>query len=78
MWRPMASDAVAPGEGAFSTWMASALVTMLKSSSSVPSGRTAWDVARTLEPHQLQVLLAAGDPTATQAAPLWRRVGAAS
>lgn len=43
-----------------------------------PSGRGARDVARTLEAHQLQVLLAAGDPTATQAAPMWRRVGVAS
>ena len=39
-----------------------------------PTGRDAWDVAKALEAHQLQVLLAAGDPTATQAAPLWRRV----
>jgi transposase len=39
-----------------------------------PTGRDAWDVAKTLEAHQLQVLLAAGDPMATQAAPLWRRV----
>jgi transposase len=29
-------------------------------------------VARSLEAHQLQVLLAAGNPTATQAAPAWR------
>ena len=39
-----------------------------------PTGCDAWDVAKTLEAYQLQVLLAAGDPTATQAAPLWRRV----
>lgn len=39
-----------------------------------PAGGSAWEVARTLEAHQLQVLLAAGDPTATQAAPVWRRV----
>jgi subtilisin family serine protease len=39
-----------------------------------PTGRDTWEVAKTLEAHQLQVLLAAGDPTATQAAPLWRRV----
>jgi transposase len=30
--------------------------------------------ARTLAAHQLQVLLAAGDPEATQAAPAWRPV----
>ncbi len=41
-----------------------------------PTGRDAWEVAKCLEAHQLQVLLAAGDPTATQAAPLWRRVSA--
>ena len=28
-----------------------------------PTGRNAWEVAKTLEAHQLQVLLAAGDPT---------------
>lgn len=43
-----------------------------------PTGRSAWEVARTLEAHQLQVLLAAGDPTATQAVPVWRRVSASS
>jgi transposase len=43
-----------------------------------PASRSAWEVARTLEAHQLQVLLAAGDPTATQAAPVWRRVSASS
>jgi transposase len=31
--------------------------------------------AKTLAAHQLQVLLAAGDPEATQAAPAWRPVG---
>jgi transposase len=31
--------------------------------------------ARTLAAHQLQVLLAAGDPEAIQAAPAWRPVG---
>ena len=46
-------------------------------------GRFRWwpasrEVARTLEAHQLQVLLAAGDPTATQAAPMRRRVSAGS
>jgi transposase len=30
--------------------------------------------AAVLEAHELQVLLSAGDPTATQAAPMWRRV----
>ena len=33
-----------------------------------PEGRSAREVARSLAAHQLQVLLAAGDPTATQAA----------
>ena len=33
-------------------------------------------VARSLAAHQLQVLLAAGDPTATQAAPAWRPLSA--
>lgn len=32
--------------------------------------------ARTLESHELQVLLSAGNPDATQAAPAWRRVSA--
>jgi len=36
--------------------------------------RTYSTVARSLAAHQLQVLLAAGDPTATQAAPAWRPV----
>jgi hypothetical protein len=39
-----------------------------------PEGRSADEVARRLEAHQLQVLLAAGDPTATRAAPAWRPV----
>ena len=39
-----------------------------------PEGRNPREVARTLAAHQLQVLLAAGDPTATQAAPAWRPV----
>jgi transposase len=45
------------------------------------SGRFRWwptsttTAARTLAAHQLQVLLAAGDPEATQAAPVWRSVG---
>jgi transposase len=37
-----------------------------------PIGRTG--AARTLEAHQLQVLLSAGNPDGTQAAPAWRRV----
>ena len=36
-----------------------------------PASRSAWEGARSLEAHQLQGLLAAGDPTATQAAPAW-------
>lgn len=39
-----------------------------------PASHSVQDVVRSLEAHQLQVLLAAGDPTATQAAPMWRRV----
>ena len=31
--------------------------------------------ATALQAHELQVLLCAGDPSATQAAPVWRRVG---
>jgi len=43
------------------------------------SGRFQWwpassAVATSLEAHQLQVLLAAGNPAATAAAPVWRRV----
>ena len=34
--------------------------------------------AKTLAAHQLQVLLAAGNPEATQAAPAWRPVGPGS
>jgi transposase len=34
--------------------------------------------ARTLEAHQLHVLLSAGDPDAAQVPPAWRRVSAAS
>lgn len=46
------------------------------------SGRFRWwptqaTAATTLEAHQLQVLLAAGNPTAAAAAPMWRRVNAA-
>jgi transposase len=41
-----------------------------------PASLGAREVVRSLEAHQLQVLLAAGDPTATQAAPMWRRVNA--
>jgi transposase len=43
-----------------------------------PEGRNAHEVARSLAAHQLQVLLAAGDPTATQAAPAWRPVNLVS
>ena len=32
------------------------------------------EAARGLQAHELQVLLCAGDPSATQAAPVWRRV----
>ena len=46
-----------------------------------PGGKNAADQAspgaRTLAAHQLQVLLAAGDPEATQAAPVWRAVSPA-
>ncbi len=41
-----------------------------------PTSGSAWEVTKALESHQLQVLLVAGDPTATQAAPVWRRVSA--
>ena len=47
------------------------------------SGRFGWwpisktASARTLAAHQLQVLLAAGNPDAVQAAPAWRPVGPA-
>ena len=34
--------------------------------------------ATALQAHELQVLLSAGDPTATGAAPMWRRVDAAA
>ena len=43
-----------------------------------PEGRSGREVARILAAHQLQVLLAAGDPTATRAAPAWRPVSAVS
>jgi transposase len=44
-------------------------------------GRFAWwptgsGVAQTLEAHQAQLLLAAGNPAAAQAAPVWRGVSA--
>ena len=44
------------------------------------SGKFAWwprqgAAARTLAAHELQVLLAAGNPEATRAAPAWRPVG---
>ena len=43
-----------------------------------PAGRSSTEVATTLTAHQLQVLLSAGDPTRTQAAPVWRAVSPAS
>jgi transposase len=43
-----------------------------------PEGRNAHEVARSLAAHQLQVLLAAGDPMATQAAPAWRPLSVVS
>ncbi len=43
-----------------------------------PGGRSPREVARRLAAHQLQVLLAAGDPSATQAAPAWRPVSVVS
>jgi transposase len=43
-----------------------------------PEGRSAQEVARSLAAHQLQVLLAAGDPTATRAAPAWRPLSVVS
>jgi len=43
-----------------------------------PEGRSPGEVVRSLAAHQLQVLLAAGDPTATRAAPVWRPVSATS
>jgi transposase len=39
-----------------------------------PTSPGAQEGAKTLEAHELQVLLAAGDPTATRAAPEWRPV----
>jgi transposase len=48
------------------------------------SGRFRWwpasatGATRTLESHELHVLLSAGNPDATEAAPAWRRVSAAS
>lgn len=43
-----------------------------------PEGLQAREVTRTLEAHQLQVLLAAGNPGATQAAPCWRALNVPS
>ena len=43
-----------------------------------PEARSPHEVARSLAAHQLQVLLAAGDPSATQAAPAWRPVSVVS
>jgi transposase len=47
------------------------------------SGRFGWwprgtAAAKTLAAHQLHVLLSAGNPEATQAAPVWRPVGPAA
>jgi transposase len=46
-----------------------------------PAGRPSADgsraVTRTLAAHQMQVLLSAGNPESTQAAPAWRPVGPA-
>jgi transposase len=42
---------------------------------SADGGRTA---TKTLAAHQMQVLLSAGNPEATQAAPVWRAVGPAA
>jgi transposase len=39
-----------------------------------PRGAVVGDVARQLLAHELQVLLAGGNPEATQAAPLWRSI----
>jgi transposase len=41
-----------------------------------PSPGTDGVESTTLEAHELWVLLFGGDPTATRAAPMWRRVGA--
>jgi transposase len=41
-----------------------------------PAGKNV--TAKTLAAHQLQVLLAGGNPEATQAAPMWRAVGPAA
>jgi transposase len=41
-----------------------------------PAGKNV--ATKTLAAHQLQVLLAAGNPEATQAAPVWRAVGPAA
>jgi len=43
-----------------------------------PERLQAREVTRTLEAHQLQVLLAAGNPGATQAAPCWRALNVPS
>lgn len=47
-----------------------------------PTGRPSAEgnraASRTLAAHQMQVLLSAGNPEATQAAPIWRPVGPAA
>jgi len=40
-----------------------------------PSSRSDGEAAAALQAHELQVLLCAGDPSATRAAPVWRKVG---
>ena len=40
--------------------------------------RTATEMSRRLEAHELQVLLAGGDPAAAPGAPTWRRVSPAA
>ena len=43
-----------------------------------PSADGALAATKTLAAHQMQVLLSAGNPDATQAAPVWRAVGPAA
>ncbi len=40
-----------------------------------PTGKTPDEASATLQAHELQVLLCGGDPSSTQAPPMWRRVG---
>ena len=39
-------------------------------------GAQAGGTSTSLQAHEIQVLLSAGDPSATKAAPVWRKVGA--